>query len=199
MVAVHSAISGFLPPKAEATTVAGEATGVRAVAPAVPARLCSRAMTDIGKFFRLDGKVALVTGGYGGIGSAVCRGLASAGARVAVAGRDAGKAKACAEAIKDAGGDAEVAVFDALSSADTTRMVDDVAARCGRLDILVNTVGGNQRAELADEVTEEGFEHVMRLNLTSAMFQSQASARHMIAGVVVENMFTSDRCEAFWH
>ena len=53
-------------------------------------------MTDIGGFFRLDGKVALVTGGYGGIGSAVCRGLAAAGARVAVAGHDPDKAKACA-------------------------------------------------------------------------------------------------------
>ena len=61
-------------------------------------------------------------------------------------------------------------------------MVDEVAARWGRLDILVNTVGGNQRAELADDVTEEGFEQVLRLNLTSAMFQSQAAARHMIAG-----------------
>src|SRR6185436_15543787 len=115
-------------------------------------------MTDIRGFFRLDGKVALVTGGYGGIGSAVCRGLAAAGARVAVAGRDADKANACAASIKDAGGQAEAAVFDAMSADDTRRMVDDVAARCGRLDILVNTVGGNQRAELADEVTDDGFE-----------------------------------------
>jgi len=141
-----------------------------------------RAMTDIGGFFRLDGKVALVTGGYGGIGSAVCSGLAAAGARVAVAGRDADKAQACASAIRNGGGEAEAAVFDALSAKDTRRMVDEVASRWGRLDILVNTVGGNQRAELADEVTEEGFAHVMNLNLTSAMFQSQASARQMIAG-----------------
>jgi NAD(P)-dependent dehydrogenase (short-subunit alcohol dehydrogenase family) len=141
-----------------------------------------RAMTDIAGFFRLDEKVALVTGGYGGIGSAVCKGLAAAGARVAVAGRDAEKAKACAKATQDAGGVAEPAVFDALSATDTRRMVDEVAARWGRLDILVNTVGGNQRAELADDVTEDGFGHVMNLNLTSAMFQSQASARHMIAG-----------------
>jgi NAD(P)-dependent dehydrogenase (short-subunit alcohol dehydrogenase family) len=144
--------------------------------------VCSDAMTDIGGFFRLDGKVALVTGGYGGIGSAVCRGLSAAGASVAVAGHDADKANACAAAIRNAGGKAEPAVFDALSAADTRRMVDEVAARFGRLDILVNTVGGNQRAEMADAATEEGFEHVMRLNLTSAMFQSQASARHMIAG-----------------
>jgi NAD(P)-dependent dehydrogenase (short-subunit alcohol dehydrogenase family) len=144
--------------------------------------LCCRAMTDFAGFFRLDEKVALVTGGYGGIGSAVSKGLAAAGARVAVAGRDAEKAQACAKTIQDAGGVAEPAVFDALSAADTRRMVDEVAARWGRLDILVNTVGGNQRAELADDVTEDGFGHVINLNLTSAMFQSQASARYMIAG-----------------
>src|SRR5678815_4050851 len=67
-----------------------------AIARVALGRLCCRAMTDIGEFFRLDGKVALVTGGYGGIGSAVCKGLAAAGARVAVAGRDAEKAQACA-------------------------------------------------------------------------------------------------------
>src|SRR5689334_5519359 len=79
--------------------------------------VCCRAMTDIGGFFRLDGKVALVTGGYGGIGSAVCRGLAAAGASVAVAGRDPDKATACAADIKKSGGRAEAAVFDALSPA----------------------------------------------------------------------------------
>jgi len=139
-------------------------------------------MTDIRGFFRLDGKVALVTGGYGGIGSAVCRGLAAAGARVAVAGHNAEKAAACAAEIRRDGGEVEAFTFDALSGTETRRMVDSVAAKWGRLDILVNTIGGNQRAELADEVTEDGFEHVMKLNLTSAMFQSQASARHMIAG-----------------
>ena len=89
-----------------------------------PAPTMLRAMTDIGGFFRLDGKVALVTGGYGGIGSAVCRGLAAAGARVAVAGHDPDKAKACASGIREAGGDAEAFTFDALSSSETRQMVD---------------------------------------------------------------------------
>jgi len=112
----------------------------------------------------------------------VCRGLAAAGARVAVAGHNQEKADGCAAEVRKDGGDAEPFTFDALSATETRQMVDAVAAKWGRLDILVNTVGGNQRAELADEVTEDGFEHVMKLNLTSAMFQSQASARHMIAG-----------------
>jgi gluconate 5-dehydrogenase len=128
------------------------------------------------QFFRLDGKVALVTGGYGGIGEAVCRGLTAMGAKVAVAGHNAEKAAACATAL---GGGAYAAPFDALSVRDTRRMVDEVAAHFGRLDILVNTVGG-QREERADEVTDENFTHVLDLNLKSAMFQAQAAAQHMI-------------------
>jgi NAD(P)-dependent dehydrogenase (short-subunit alcohol dehydrogenase family) len=71
-----------------------------------------------------DGKLAPVTGGSGGIGAAVCRGLANLGAHVAPAGHGGQKAKACADAI---GGCA--APFDAISVADSRRMVDDVAAR----------------------------------------------------------------------
>jgi NAD(P)-dependent dehydrogenase (short-subunit alcohol dehydrogenase family) len=124
---------------------------------------------------RFDGKVALVTGGYGGIGAAVCRGLADLGAKVAVAGRDAQKAKACADAI---GGYA--APFDGLSVADTRRMVDDAGAHFGRIDILVNCVGLNQEAK-AEEFDEERWDYVVDSNLKSAMFQAQAAARHMIA------------------
>jgi len=125
---------------------------------------------------RFDGKIALVTGGYGGIGSAVSRGLANLGAKVAVAGHNATKAKVSAEAI---GGYA--APFDGLSVADTRRMVDDVAAHYGRLDILVNCVGLNQEAK-AEEFDEERWDFVVTANLKSAMFQAQAAARHMIAG-----------------
>jgi gluconate 5-dehydrogenase len=129
--------------------------------------------------FRLDGKVALVTGGYGGIGEAVSRGLAAAGAKVGVSGHNAEKAAACAEAIRKQGGDAFAATFDSVSVAETRRMVDEVAAHFGRLDILVNCVGLN-REEKAEEVTEEMFDHVFQVNLKSAMFQAQAAARHMI-------------------
>ena len=131
------------------------------------------------QLFRLDGKVALVTGGYGGIGEAVSRGLAAVGAKVGVSGHNAGKAAACAEAIRKQGGDAFAATFDSVSVGETRRMVDEVAEHFGRLDILVNCVGLN-REEKAEEVTEEMFDHVYQVNLKSAMFQAQAAARHMI-------------------
>jgi len=128
---------------------------------------------------RLDGKVALVTGGYGGIGEAVCRELGALGAKVAVAGHNAEKAKACAVALKQKGYEAYGAAFDSVSVAETRRMVDEVAAHFGQVDILVNCVGLN-REEKAEEVSEEQFDYVFDVNLKGAMFQAQATARHMI-------------------
>ena len=132
------------------------------------------------QLFRLDGKVALVTGGYGGIGAAVSRGLAEMGAKVAIAGHDGEKAAACAAVLRQEGADTHASTFDALSVAETRRLMDDVAQRFGKLDILVNTVGLN-REERAEEVTEQNFDHVIDTNLKSAMFQAQAAATHMIA------------------
>lgn len=134
------------------------------------------------QLFRLDGKVALVTGGYGGFGSAVCEGLAEMGASVAVAGHNAEKVTAFVADLTARGIKAFGAPFDACSATDTHRMTDAVAAHFGRLDFLINTVGGNTHEELANDVTEEGFGKVLELNLTSAMFQAQAAAKHMAAG-----------------
>jgi gluconate 5-dehydrogenase len=131
------------------------------------------------QLLRLDGKVALVTGGYGGIGEAVSRGLGELGARVAVSGHNAEKAAACAAALREQGCNSYAAQFDVASVPETERMVDQVANHFGRLDILVNCVGLN-REEKAEEVTEEHFDHVLDVNLKGAMFQSQAAARHMI-------------------
>jgi gluconate 5-dehydrogenase len=132
-----------------------------------------------GRLFRLDGKVALVTGGYGGIGQALCRALAEAGAKIAVTGHNGEKAAAFADALSALGFAAYSTTFDVVSVAETQRMVDEVAAHFGRLDILVNTVG-LQREEKAGSVTEENFDHVFHVNLKGAMFQAQAAAKHMI-------------------
>ena len=136
-------------------------------------------MTILDSLFRLDGKVALVTGGYGGIGGPVCHALGARGARVGVAGHNAGKAAAAADALRAEGCDAWSAQFDARSQPDTERLVEDAVSHFGRLDILVNLVGG-QREEKAGDVTAANFDEVIALNLKSAMLQGQAAARHMI-------------------
>jgi NAD(P)-dependent dehydrogenase (short-subunit alcohol dehydrogenase family) len=135
---------------------------------------------SVGQLFRLDGKVALVPGGYGGIGEAVCRGLAAAGATVAVAGHNPERTQALAEALKGEGYQAYGAPFDAHAVPDIRRMVDDVAAQCGRIDILVNCVGLNREEKLL-EVTEAKFDEVYSGNLKSALFLAQGVARHQIA------------------
>jgi gluconate 5-dehydrogenase len=129
--------------------------------------------------FRLEGKVALVTGGYGGIGAPVSHALAAMGAKVAIAGHNPEKAEACAEGLRSEGFDSYAAKFDAFSIEDTHRMVNDVTAHFGGMHILVNAVG-LQREEKAEEATEENFDRVISGNLKTMMFQAQAAARQMI-------------------
>jgi NAD(P)-dependent dehydrogenase (short-subunit alcohol dehydrogenase family) len=136
-------------------------------------------MVAIEQLFRLDGKVALVTGGYGGIGEAICRGLAKSGAKVAVAGHNWDKATALAESMNAEGHTAWSAAFEAKSIPETQRMMEAAVSYFGRLDILVNCVGLN-REEKAEDVTEEMFDYVYTVNLKSAMFQAQTAARQMI-------------------
>ena len=127
--------------------------------------------------FDLSGKAALVTGGNGGIGLAMAKALAQAGAKVAIAGRDADKNAAAAKAIP--GGFAIRADLRNESSCRT--MVDDAAARFGRLDLLVNNAGVNVRKAPQDYTLEE-WRAVLDTNLTSAFVASQAAYAHMKRG-----------------
>jgi gluconate 5-dehydrogenase len=134
----------------------------------------------LNQLFRLDGKVAVVPGGYGGIGEAVCRGLAAVGASVAVAGRDRTKAQALADALHAQGYTARGFAFDAGVVHDIHAMVDAAAQHFGRVDILVNCIGLN-REQKALDISEEMFDYVYSANLKSALFLAQAAAKHMIA------------------
>lgn len=136
-------------------------------------------MESVEQFLRMDSKVALVTGGYGGIGQVVCRSLASLGAKVAVAGHNPGKAQSTVDSLQQDGAHAFAVGFDAGSVSETQRMADEVARHFGQIDILVNCIG-THREEKAEETTEENFDHVLDVNLKGAMFQAQAVARHMI-------------------
>ena len=137
-------------------------------------------MASVSELFSLRGKVALVTGGYGGIGMPLCKALAEAGAAVAIAGHNAEKTAALAGEMAASGHSAAGFPFDALSPAETRHLADKVVEKFGRVDILINTVGLN-REQRAEEVTEDQFDLVFATNLKSAMFQSQAVARHFIS------------------
>ncbi len=136
---------------------------------------------ELGGLFDLEGQVAFVPGGYGGLGEAIAWGLALRGARVAIAGRDAAKAKALAAALRKAGHDAVGLAMDAMRVVDIRRAVAQVARRYGRIDILANCVGIQIEEPMVD-VTEAAFDTVYRVNLKAAMFIAQAVAKHQIAG-----------------
>ena len=126
----------------------------------------------------LKGKVALVAGGYGGIGEACARALVEQGTTTVIAGRDAGKAAALAGAL--GGAVASFVLFDARDVASIRAAVSEVASRHGRIDFLVNCLGTQQIEPLVD-VTEEAFDRVLDVNLKAAMFLGQAVARVQIA------------------
>ena len=125
----------------------------------------------------LKGKVALVAGGYGGIGEACARALVEQGANTVIAGRDAGKAAALAGALDGAA--ASFVQFDARDVASIRAAVSEVASRHGRIDFLVNCLGTQQIEPLVD-VTEDAFDRVLDVNLKAAMFLGQAVARVQI-------------------
>lgn len=128
--------------------------------------------------FDLTGRVAIVTGGNGGIGLGMAKGMAAAGALAVVAGRNAGKGAAAVKQITDAGGKAAFAEVDVTSEASCRALVDGVARQHGRLDILVNNAGTNIR-KTPDVLTAAEWHAVMNTNLTSAFVCSHAAYPHM--------------------
>ncbi|APV51920.1 alcohol dehydrogenase [Betaproteobacteria bacterium GR16-43] len=133
------------------------------------------------ELFDLQGKVAFIPGGYGGIGAAVAEALARAGASVAVGGRSLDKAQGLAAKLTSAGHRAMGVEVDAEDVESIRKATDAVALKFGRLDILANCVGKNQEQKVA-EVTAETFDEIYRTNLRSAMFFAQAAAKHQVAG-----------------
>ena len=134
--------------------------------------------------FRLDGRVAIVPGGGGAIGSALAHALADVGARIVVSGRTEEPLRTAADSIIAAGGEAEAVVADATSEADAQRLVDRTLERFGRVDILVNAVGGGAGKVLFDaqEYPRDAWDWIYELNVRSTVVPAQAAARAMIAG-----------------
>src|ERR687896_1574213 len=126
-------------------------------------------------FFDLEAKAALVTGGNGGIGLGMARGLAEAGATVAIAGRDQSKNT---QALKALGGKTISLEADLRDEKSCRAMVEQAAERLGRLDILVNNAGTNIRKPPQDYSLDE-WRLVLDTNLTSAFVAAQAAYPHM--------------------
>jgi len=125
------------------------------------------------ELFDLKGKAALVTGGNGGIGLGMAQGLAAAGAKLAIAGRDKAKNAAAAKALS------AVALEADLTDEKSCRaMVEEAAQKLGRLDILVNNAGTNIRKR-PEEYSLEEWKLVMDTNLTSAFVASHAAYPHL--------------------
>jgi 2-deoxy-D-gluconate 3-dehydrogenase len=120
--------------------------------------------------FDLTGKIALVTGGNGGIGLGIAQGLAEAGAQIAIVGRNAEKNAA---AVKALGGQALALVADVNDAAQVRRMVADTAQHFGGLDILVANAGINIRKPPQDYSAEE-WHRIVDTNLTSVFACCQA-------------------------
>ena len=129
--------------------------------------------------FNLKGRVAFITGGNGGIGLGMAKGLATAGAFIVIAGRNAEKAKSALAELAALGAKAEFIKFDALQEASCKQAVDDAAKRFGGLDILINNAGSSVRKQPQDLSAAE-WHQVMNTNLTAAFLCAQAAYPHMV-------------------
>jgi len=128
--------------------------------------------------FDLAGRVAIVTGGNGGIGLGMARALAAAGARVVVAARNGPKSAAAVRELVAAGGAALAIEVDVADEQSVDALMAGTLDRCGRLDILVNNAGVNIRKP-AHELSLDEWRQVLDTNLTSAFLCSRAAHPHM--------------------
>ncbi len=135
---------------------------------------------ELGRF-RLDGKVAIVAGATGGIGRRVAEALSRVGARVAAHGRDRARAE---EVAGQLAGEAVAVVADVTRREEAERMVDETLSAFGRVDVIVNTVGGGAGSALypAESYPEDEWDRITDLNLRAVFLPTNAAVRAMIAG-----------------
>jgi 2-deoxy-D-gluconate 3-dehydrogenase len=126
------------------------------------------------ELFDLSGRVAIVTGGNGGIGLGMARGLAAAGAAVVVAARARDKNAAAVAELEGLGAKALAVEVDVTSKASCRALVQTTLERLGRLDVLINNAGTNIRKQPEDYALEE-WRMILETNLTSAFMCCQAA------------------------
>ncbi|NBB85292.1 MAG: glucose 1-dehydrogenase [Bacteroidetes bacterium] len=128
----------------------------------------------------LSGKVALVTGASRGIGKAIAAGLAAEGCHVAICARTEKTLTATAEELRAHGTDILAVPLDLTEQEAPARLVDTVVSRFGRLDVVVNNVGGNRRKPFA-ETTDTDWEDILDLNFKSHVRCTRAAIPHLRA------------------
>ena len=129
--------------------------------------------------FRLDRRVALLTGAATGIGANIARVFAEAGAHVVVTDLDLNGATKLADALKQAGHAAEAHALDVTDETGVPKLIDAIADLHGRLDILVNNAGTAARMA-SEEMPTETWERVIAVNLTGAFRCARAAGKHML-------------------
>lgn len=136
-------------------------------------------MTKGAKLFDLAGKRALITGSSQGIGFALARGLAEAGAEVILNGRDGEKLAAAAQTLRGQGHTARELIFDVTDHDAVRSAVDGFEDSTGKIDILVNNAGMQHRTEL-ENFPADAFDKLLQTNVAGVFHVGQAVARHMI-------------------
>ena len=136
-------------------------------------------MKSVLNAFDLHGRIALISGSSAGIGHALARGLAGAGATIVLNGRDERKLAQAASVLRDEGATVHAAAFDVTSSDATVDAVARIEHEVGAIDILVNNAGMQRRAPLED-FPQAQWHELMRTNVDSVFVVGQAVARHMI-------------------
>lgn len=134
----------------------------------------------LSQLFDLSGKVALVTGGNGGLGLAMALGLAEAGANIVVAARNMDKTASALNEIRSKGVQAEGVQVDVTQEAEIQRMVAKTVDAMGRVDILINNAGVTMRKEPQDLSADE-WDQVLDVNLRAAFLASKAVYPHMLS------------------
>ncbi|MDH5556433.1 MAG: SDR family oxidoreductase [Alphaproteobacteria bacterium] len=136
-------------------------------------------MTKANTLFDLSGKTALITGSSQGIGFALAKGLAGAGAAVVINGRDKAKVADAAQKLEADGATVHRLAFDACDHDAVKAAVDDFEANVGPIDILFNNAGMQHRAPLED-FPADAFDRILNTNVKTVFNVGQAVARHMI-------------------
>jgi len=129
--------------------------------------------------FRLDGRIALVTGSSAGIGFALARGLGQAGATLVLNGRDAAKLEAARSRLADAGLTAHARAFDVTDAAAIEAAVASIEAEIGPIEILVNNAGIQRRGAFHEQAVAD-WQTVLRTNVDSLFMVGQVVARRMV-------------------